>query len=181
MALMETGKKSRQLKAAASTDSADEMMRRMLSETEGPQETGRERALKGDSRTTVTSGRLLGAMLPAGPPLTLGPKEPSNVMGAPREEVIQRTQRIEQGTPEVKRVVVKGGDHVREPPREPGTHRTPPGAVRVVVSEHGTRDATGKGRGSGMEPPGLASRELIVNENPEKDQFGELRSNGLVK
>ena len=151
-------------------DSADEMMQRMLSEAEGSHETGRERVSKGESQK---GSGLLDALLPVGPPLSLAPKEPLNVVGTPREGVARRTQRTEHETPEVKRVVVKGESQSGETPREPGSHRTQPGAVRSGVSEHATREATGKGRGSGSETRGIGPNEMTVTQTHEGNPLGD--------
>ena len=160
--------KSRQRDIGA--DSADEMMQRMLSEAEGSQETGHEGVSRGESQK---GSGLLDALLPVGPPLSLAPKEPLNVVGTPRERVTRKTQGIEHDTPEVKRVVVKGENQTGETPREPGSHRAQPGAVRGGVSEHATREATGKGRGSGSETREIGLNEVTVAQTHEGNPLGE--------
>jgi len=151
---------------AEAAGDADEMMRRMLEEAEGTREAGQMGTLEEGPKGSEKGGSgLLENLIPAGPPLSLAPKGSRDVVGTPRESVARGTQRLEQETPEVKRVVVKGSDEPREGTREADPRRPPQEPVRGAVSEHGAREVTGKGRGSGAESKGIGSRDFAVLEH----------------
>lgn len=157
MASMEKKEKKSRSRSSADVEAADadEMMRRMLDEAEVA---GQEKGSRGSEK----GGGLLENLLPVGPPLSLAPKESVDTVGTPKASVTRGTQKTE--TPEVKRVAVRGDDKPREDPRETGTHRTPREPVHGVVSEHDTREATGKGRGSGTATKGVGSRDVVSLE-----------------
>lgn len=121
-----------------------------------PQATGQRETLEGRSSGSQRPGGLLENLLPVGPPLTLAPKGSVDTIGTPRERVTRGARKSEQETPEVKRLAVGGDDRPREilGEMEPPRPQTEP--VHGAVSEHGTRENTGKGRGSGTSDLGMS-------------------------
>ena len=172
MALMENKeKKPKKSRAAVAADAAgdaagdaDAMMQRLLEDTVVPQATGQRETLEGRSSGSQRPGGLLENLLPVGPPLTLAPKGSVDTIGTPRERVTRGARKSEQETPEVKRLTVGGDDRPGEilGEMEPPRPQTEP--VHGAVSEHGTRENTGKGRGSGTSTRGVGSGYVTTHE-----------------
>lgn len=155
--------------AAAETAAgcADDMMQRLLSEGAEASETRRQGVPAG------SSGGLLDALLPAGPPLSFAPQGSSTVVVS-AESVTRETQKIKQKTPEVKRVVVREENQPGASDRETETRRDQTGSVQRAELDRGSREVTGKGRGSGSESRGIGSRELNTPENRDRSHGREL-------
>ena len=135
------------VKAEKAASCADDMMQQLLDESRGEnRETGAERGTRSSSGT---GGGLLDALGPVGPPLTFSPMEPPRLVDSVEGKKTSGVSRDEKETPGVKKVVV--AESTSEPQRFEGQHRPQVGSVSETVTEHGFREGTGKGRGSGSE------------------------------
>ena len=153
--------------AEAAAGCADDMMERLLSEGAEASETRRQGVPAG------SGGGLLDSLLPAGPPLSFAPQEPSMAVVS-AESVTRETHKREQKTPEVKRVVVREEGQHGASNRETETLRDQTESVQRAEMHRGSREVTGKGRGSGSESRGISSRELNTPENRDRNHGREL-------
>ena len=145
------------VKSERAAGCADEMMQQLLEDGRGEnRETGAEKG------STKTGGGLLEALGPVGPPLTFSPIDPPSLVDSGE---VRKTPKVETGekqTPGVKRVVVS--ESTGDPQRSEEQHRPRLGSVSEAVPEHGFRDGTGKGRGSGSEGRRIITR---MTDTPE--------------
>ena len=145
---------------------ADDLMKRMLEDATRSENGGSVGVLSSEPHTTgnVTSGGMLDALGPVGPPLSFSPGEPRMLVeNDPKgNENLEVKQRVEK-TPDIKRVVVSETQQPGNPQRD---ERLRPSAepVQRAVNEHGFMGATGKGRGSGSESRRIEPRQQVAVE-----------------
>ena len=155
------------VKAEKAASCADDMMQQLLDESRGEnRETGAERGTRSSSGT---GGGLLDALGPVGPPLTFSPMEPPRLVDSVEGKKTSGVSRDEKETPGVKKVVV--AEPTSDPQRFEGRHRPQVGSVSETVTEHGFREGTGKGRGSGSE-----GRRVITRTADNPEMFREMRN-----
>ena len=162
---------------AEAASCADEMMQRMLDDGSGQK--GMEAVA--DRTPNVSGGDLLKALGPIGPPLSLAPGD-GNVKSESVKGSNPSESRKEESVLGVKRVEVR---EVQQS-GNPGSHDGAPSNSAPTVSdsgvERGSRDVTGRGKGSGFTGTGVDPRLVGASVGgPQSVETSGTRGSGGVE
>ena len=151
------------VRAKSAAGCADDMMQQLLDD-----ETGKHGKAGSSAKT---GGGMLDALGPIGPPLSFSPGLPPSSVDSAKRSENPRITKGEKETPGVKRVVVQEDTSSSNPKRNEERHRPRETQVPETVMEHGFREGTGKGRGSGSE-----GRRVIARPRDHSEFSGEVKN-----
>lgn len=151
------------VRAKSAAGCADDMMQQLLDD-----ETGKHGKAGSSAKT---GGGMLDALGPMGPPLSFSPGLPPSSVDSAKGSENPRITKDEKETPGVKRVVVQEDTSSSNPRRNDERHRPRETQVPETVMEHGFREGTGKGRGSGSE-----GRRVIARPRDHSEFSGEVKN-----
>ena len=151
---------------AEAASCADEMMQRLLDDGSGQK--GMEAVA--DRTPNVSGGDLLRALGPIGPPLSLAPGD-GNVKSESVKGSNPSESRKEESVLGVKRVEVREAQQSGNPGSHDGAHSNSAPTVSDSGVERGSRDVTGRGKGSGFTGTGVDPR--LVGASVGGPQFVE--------
>ena len=120
-------------------------------------------AVKNQPTENVLGGGMLDALGPVGPPLSVSPGIPPELVDGETEGKKNLEVKQVEKTPSVKSVRAVESQSSRNPQREERlVNQTEP--VLGSVHEHGSGDVTGRGKGNGSTPERIAPGQRVAIE-----------------